>query len=523
MNSREEMRMGNQKDNQTEKSAKKAKLTAWKVFAMFLLALQIILSVAFFIVVVKLDMLPDTYLVAIAVLLLLLLFLCGLLLIISKKKRGKTKSSLYVKRTLGTLVSGCTIVVCILGISTLSRLINTLGEVSSDTVITLEKTAVYVMADDPAEDINAAAGYTFGFTSSFDHDNTLTAIEKVESELGQDIATQDFESVVDMVDALYAGNIGAIFLNESYVDILEDMDEYENFSTDTRSIIVSEVEIVQTVTDSVDDVTEEPFIVYLSGSDTRNKTLTSKTRSDVNILAVVNPTTKQILLVNTPRDYYVDISVSGYTEKDKLTHCGIYGIDCSMDTLGHLYGIDVNYYLKINFTGFETLIDDIGGITIDVDKSFTSVDGYKYTKGEMYMDGITALNYVRERKAFGDGDFARGRHQMQMIKALVAKLSSGAIITNYSDIMSSLEGMFATDVSTGEISNLVKMQLSDGASWNVQTFAMDGEGKSRTTYSMPKTKSYVMFPNEEYVAYAKTLIQRVLDGEVLTDDDMTVQ
>jgi LCP family protein required for cell wall assembly len=428
-----------------------------------------------------------------------------------------------VKRTLGTLLSGCTIVVCILGISTLSRLISTLGEVSSDTVITLEKTAVYVMADDPAEDINAAVGYTFGFTSSFDYDNTLTAIEKVESELGQDIATQDFETVADMVDALYAGNIGAIFLNESYVDILEDMDEYENFSTDTRSIIVSEVEVVQTVTDSVDDVTEEPFIVYLSGSDTRNKTLTSKTRSDVNILAVVNPTTKQILLVNTPRDYYVDISVSGYTEKDKLTHCGIYGIDCSMDTLGHLYGIDVNYYLKINFTGFETLIDDIGGITIDVDKSFTSVDGYKYTKGEMYMDGITALNYVRERKAFGDGDFARGRHQMQRIKALVAKLSSGAIITNYSDIMSSLEGMFATDVSTGEISNLVKMQLSDGSSWNVQTFAMDGEGKSRTTYSMPKTKSYVMFPNEEYVAYAKTLIQRVMDGEVLTDDDMKVQ
>jgi anionic cell wall polymer biosynthesis LytR-Cps2A-Psr (LCP) family protein len=112
---------------------------------------------------------------------------------------------------------------------------------------------------------------------------------------------------------------------------------------------------------------------------------------------------------------------------------------------------------------------------------------------------------------------------MQMIKALIAKLSSGAIITNYSDIMSSLEGMFATDVSTSEISSLVKMQLSDGATWNVQTFAMDGEGKKRTTYSMPKTKSYVMFPNETYVDYAQKLIQRVLDGEVLTEDDMTVQ
>jgi LCP family protein required for cell wall assembly len=515
--------MGNQKDKQTEKSAKKAKLTMWKVFAIFLLALQVILSAAVFIVVVKLDMLPDTYLIAVAVLLLLLFLLSDILLILSKKKRNKTKSSLYVKRTLGVLLSCCTIVVSLLGINALSKLMNTLNEVSSNTIITLEKTAVYVLADDPAEDINAAADYTFGYCSSFDHDNTLTAIDKVEEELGQDIATQDYESVVDMVDALYNHSAGAIFLNESYVDILEDMDEYANFSTDTRSIIVSEVEVVQQVTESVDDVTEEPFIVYLSGSDTRNKTLTSKTRSDVNILAVVNPQTKQILLVNTPRDYYIDISVSGYTQKDKLTHCGIYGIDCSMDTLGHLYGIDVNYYLKINFTGFETLIDDIGGIDIDVDKSFTSVDGYKYTKGTMHMDGIQALNYVRERKAFGDGDFARGRHQMQMIKALIAKLSSGAIITNYSDIMSSLEGMFATDVSTSEISSLVKMQLSDGATWNVQTFAMDGEGKKRTTYSMPKTKSYVMFPNETYVDYAQKLIQRVLDGEVLTEDDMTVQ
>ena len=179
-----------------------------------------------------------------------------------------------------------------------------------------------------------------------------------------------------------------------------------------------------------------------------------------------------------------------------------------------------NFYLKINFTGFETLIDAIGGIDIDVDKSFTSVDGYQYTKGMTHMNGIYALNYVRERHAFGDGDFARGRHQMQMIKALVAKLSSGAIITNYSDIMSSLEGMFATDVTTTEMSDLVKMQLSDGGTWNVQTFAMDGEGKKRTTYSMPKTKAYVMEPNLDYVTYAQQLIQKVMDGEVLTEDDM---
>jgi LCP family protein required for cell wall assembly len=498
-------------------------MTLWRVFALFLLALQIVLSAAFYVVVFKLDMLPDSYLIAVAALLVLLFLLCFILLILSKKKRKKTRSSLYTKRAVGTLLSGCTIVLCFLGITMMSKLITTLQGVSSGTITTLEKTSVYVMADDPAEDINAAADYLFGYTSSFDYDNTKTAIEKVEGELGREIALQDFDTVTDMVDALYSGSVGAIFLNESYVDILEDMDGYGNFSTETRTIIVSEVEVVQQVSESVEDITRDPFVIYLSGSDTRNTTLSTKTRSDVNILAVVNPTTKQILLLNTPRDYYVDISVSGYTQKDKLTHCGIYGIDCSMDTLGNLYGIDVHYYLKINFTGFETLIDDIGGIDIDVDRSFTSVDGYRYTKGEMHMDGITALNYVRERHAFGDGDMARGRHQMQMIKAMIAKLSSGAIITNYSDIMDSLEGMFSTDVSTTEIGNLVKMQLSDGATWNVQSFAVSGEGTKLTTYSMPRLRSYVMIPDDDDVAYAKTLIQKVLDGGVLTEEDVTVQ
>ncbi|MCI5857004.1 MAG: LCP family protein [Agathobacter sp.] len=510
--------MNNQNDK--DNTQKKKKMTMWKVFALFILAIQVIMSAGVFLVVVKLNMLPNSYLIAIAFLLLLLFFLSDVLLVLSKKKRNKTKTSLYVKRALGVLLSGCTILVSLTGINTLSKLMATLDGVSSDTIIVKEKTAVYVMADDPAQNINDASGYTFGYTSTYDHDNTLKAIEKVEDELGQQINQQDFDTVVDMVEALYAGNVGAIFLNESYIDILEDMDEFANFSTDTRAIIVNEVDVIQKVTDSVSDITKEPFIVYLSGSDTRNTTLSSKTRSDVNILAVVNPQTKQILLVNTPRDYYIDISVSGYTQKDKLTHCGIYGIDCSMDTLGHLYGIDVNYYLKINFTGFETLIDAIGGIDIDVDKSFTSVDGYQYTKGETHMNGKYALNYVRERHAFGDGDFARGRHQMQMIKALVAKLTSGAIITNYSDIMSSLEGMFATDVTTTEMGDLVKMQLSDGGTWNVQTFAMDGEGKKRTTYSMPKTKAYVMEPNFDYVEYAKQLIQKVMDGETLTEDDM---
>ena len=423
----------------SDRSTRKKKKSLWKKFALIVLAIQAVLSVAAMVVVFRLNMLPMGYVAAFGLLLALIFLLSDILMVLSRRRRNKTKSSLYIKRSMGLTLSSVTIILCLLIVNMLSTLIATLNGVSVETIVITESTAVYVLADDPAEDINEAEEYTFGYTPSFDYENTVTAIEKVEKELKKDITTQEYETVVDMVDALYHGSIGALFLNESYVDILEDMEEYANFSKDTRVISVSKVEIVQqvTVSDGVDKITDDPFVVYLSGSDTRNKQLGDKTRSDVNILAVINPQTRQILLVNTPRDYYIELSVAP-GQMDKLTHCGMYGIDCSMDTLGNLYNVDVNYYLKINFTGFEKLIDAIGGITIKVDKSFTSVDGYKYQKGEMQMNGTYALNYVRERKAFADGDISRGKHQMQMIKALVSKLSSGAIITNYSDIMKSI-------------------------------------------------------------------------------------
>lgn len=206
----------------------------------------------------------------------------------------------------------------------------------------------------------------------------------------------------------------------------------------------------------------------------------------MNILAVVNPKTKQVLLINTPRDYYIDISVSEGA-KDKLTHCGVYGIDCSMDTLSNLYDEHVDYYAKINFSGFETLIDAIGGVTIESEKSFyTYKDNYYISEGTNQLNGAYALSYARERRAFADGDNARGRHQMQLIEAIIEKVSSGTtILTNYSDILASLEGMFTTNMSQEEIAALVRMQLSDGAGWNVKSFAVNGSGSKEHVYSMP--------------------------------------
>ena len=235
----------------------------------------------------------------------------------------------------------------------------------------------------------------------------------------------------------------------------------------------------------------------------------------------MNPASKQVLLLNTPRDYYVETTVSGGM-RDKLTHCGIYGIDCSMGTLTNLYEENVDYYVQINFNGFETLIDAIGGITVEAEKSFrTSEGGYYISQGTNQLSGAVALSYVRERKSFADGDNARGRHQMQAIEAIIKKVSSGTtVLNNYSAILSSMEGMFATNMSSSEISALVRMQLTDMASWNVKSFAVTGTGSSQKTYSMPTKRIYVMIPDESQIDYARKLVDKVVDGGTLSDNDL---
>ena len=398
---------------------------------------------------------------------------------------------------------------------------NALANIADNVVVT-DTVSVYALADNPAESVADIKDGVFAITQNYDYEHTKTTLDKIRENLGQDVHTQNYDTVFDMVDALYAGNVDAMILNVAYVDVIRDQKGYEDFSDRTKTLYDHEVKtsVVQENTQDTRDITKDPFIIYISGSDTRNLKLATS-RSDVNILAVVNPATKQVLLLNTPRDYYVETTVSGGM-RDKLTHCGIYGIDCSMGTLTNLYEENVDYYVQINFNGFETLIDAIGGITVEAEKSFrTSEGGYYISQGTNQLSGAVALSYVRERKSFADGDNARGRHQMQAIEAIIKKVSSGTtVLNNYSAILSSMEGMFATNMSSSEISALVRMQLTDMASWNVKSFAVTGTGSSQKTYSMPTKRSYVMIPDESQIDYARKLVDKVVDGGILSDNDL---
>ena len=264
-------------------------------------------------------------------------------------------------------------------------------------------------------------------------------------------------------------------------------------------------------------ITKEPFVIYLSGVDTRGE-LTENARSDVNILAAVNPVTKRVALINTPRDYYVDLA--GTESKDKLTHAGLYGVETSMETLGNLYGIQVNHYIRINFAGFISIIDALGGVDVYSDQAFTSVgspgyyDPTTFVEGWNHLDGKAALAFARERHAFATGDIQRGINQMKVIDAMLNKIKSPALLMGFSKIMDAAADCFVTSFSQDQISALVRMQLGDLAAWDIESYTVTGSsGSSTKCYSAKGQKLYVMKPDESSVNKAKEMIASVLGGE----------
>ncbi|MBQ8307151.1 MAG: LCP family protein [Blautia sp.] len=256
--------------------------------------------------------------------------------------------------------------------------------------------------------------------------------------------------------------------------------------------------------------TNTTYTVYISGIDNRGD-LIEKSRSDVNIIATLNSDTKQCLLVNTPRDYFVPLSISGGVP-DKLTHAGIYGVQVSMDTLGMLYDRDIIYYFRINFGGFQDLIDSLGGITVWSDFTFDA-RGCTFYEGWNDLDGEAALVFARERYSFASGDRQRGKNQMAVIKAVVKKLMEGNTAANLTNVLGMMGTLFETNIPLTDILAFASGALSDPDEWNIVSYSVDGTGDTQVPYSMSQA-AYVMVPDMSTVEHAKELMDQVLRGEV---------
>ena len=261
----------------------------------------------------------------------------------------------------------------------------------------------------------------------------------------------------------------------------------------------------QTVPTQTD--TTKPFVMYISGIDTYGA-IGTVARSDVNILAVVNPQTHKILLVNTPRDYYVQLhGTTGL--RDKLTHAGIYGIDMSVQTLKDLYGVDINYYMRVNFATLTSVVDTLGGVNAYSEYDFTA-DGHHFNAGYNQLDGKAALAFSRARKQFEDGDRTRGHNQQRVIEAIIRKLSTPETLVNYQKIMAALSGTFQTNASSETIAAVMNKQLDDMEAWQIESVDVTGAGKTEYTYSMGQVPLYVMEPDQASVDAAKRKIAQYL-------------
>lgn len=375
---------------------------------------------------------------------------------------------------------------------------------------------VYVKTDDPAQSIEDAADYTFGIISALDRDATDKAIGVINKKLGKDIKLKEYTDIGMLAEALLNGDdIDAIILNESFCELLGETEGYEDYPEKLREIFTAEVKTESS--NASPEIAPRPaakyFSLYISGIDCYGS-ISKRSRSDVNIIATVNTQTGQILLLSTPRDYFVPLSVSNGIP-DKLTHAGIYGINVSRDTLAMLYDTEIDYFFRVNFDGFEDIIDALGGVTVQSEVAFKSGD-YSFAKGENTLNGESALVFARERYKLAGGDRQRGKNQMAVIKGVIQKATtSTAMLTNYKAVLDGITDSFETDMPYDYIAELIQLQLSRGTKWNVVSYSVDGTGASKKPYSM-SSRAYVMIPNEETVNHAKSLIEQVKNGEVPT-------
>ena len=475
----------------------------------------IMLSVVFMGLLAMTKMIPTIYMLIIGIVLAVIAAIIWLLVWHTR----------YTGRFIGgTVLAVIMIAILAFGGFYINKTRSAISNISGETT-EVTQMAVYVKSDDAADSVEATAGYTYGILSSLDRENTDGAVAHLNSQFGTEVQTKEYAGLTELADGILNGEVNAMLLNSGYLSVYEDMDGYTDFSTKIKE--VGTVDVESTIQSAEESAPIEPittanggkvYTIYLSGIDTRGE-MTAKSRRDVNIIATVNTDTHEILLVSTPRDYFVPLSISGGAP-DKLTHAGIYGIDVCMDTLGMLYDIDINYYFRINFGGFVKVIDALGGITVNSDYDFDSKNilGYHFNKGENYVNGEQALIFARERYAFQEGDRQRGKNQMEVIRGVVKKALSPEILTSYSSILSSLDGCFGTNITYEEIAQILQQQLTNGGDWTIVSYSVNGTGATEKPYSMSQ-KAYVMVPDYNTVDKAKSLMEKVRNGEVVTQEE----
>lgn len=341
--------------------------------------------------------------------------------------------------------------------------------------------------------------------------NINELLSHIKLEKGVDLATEKVDSYQAAYENLVNGSSQAMVFNSAYSSLLEM--SYENYRSNLKTIY--SYKIKTSIKDEAKAHDSNVFNIYISGIDTYGS-ISTVSRSDVNLILTVNMNTHKILMTETPRDAYVKIPDGGADQYDKLTHAGIYGVETSEKTLENLYGITIDYYARLNFDSFLKLIDALGGVTVYNSQAFTSLHGnYDFPVGNVTLDSDKALGFVRERYSLEHGDYDRGNNQMKVIQAILNKMTSLKSVSNYSTIISNVQDSIQTDMKLDTVMKLVNSQLDSGEKFTITSQEVTGTGSTGelTSYAMPSSSLYMIKLDDASVAKASQAIKDVMEGK----------
>lgn len=474
------------------KNNKKCKNIIFKILGV----ISLIVYVVFCIFLIKLNMVPMKYL-SIFLGIFTIIYIILLVFIFVKKIKKKLRITATIILTIFSILFG-------IGIKYLSETIDFVNVFGSE-LLQKEEYFVMVPSDYKTESLTSLEKKYIGV---YDNANTDKVIEELSK--GLNFKSKKYKNVLDMFEDLENGEISAVIINNSIKNLLEtelkDM-HFEIKEMHKFTITIKKVETVKVV-----DVINTPFNIYIAGGDAYGS-IENVTNTDVNMIATVDPVNKKILLTSIPRDYYVNLPSYGKNAYDKLTHAGYYGIEESILAVENLLDIEINYYIKVNFSTIEGVIDAIGGVDVYSDYNFcvTGIPTLCYQYGNIHLNGYRALMFARERQSFDDGDIQRVKNQQKVLEAIINKVTtSTALITNYSEILDSVSSNFSTNLDSKSINRLIKMQLNDMKMWTIESQNLIGTDYSTEVYTFPGQELYVMKVDETSIKSATSKIKETI-------------
>ena len=415
----------------------------------------------------------------------------------------KTKKSPLVTTVVLVIFS----LVSLVGIFGLKQMIDITNRMNQTAAFSEVEMSIVVPKESDIKDVSQLTSVQA--PTKVDKNNIETLMSALKKDKKVDVKVDDVASYQEAYDNLKSGKSKAMVLSGSYASLLESVDS--NYASNLKTIYTYKIK--KKNSNSAKQVDSKVFNIYISGIDTYGS-ISTVSRSDVNIIMTVNMNTHKILLTTTPRDAYVKIPGGGADQYDKLTHAGIYGVETSEQTLENLYGIKIDYYARINFTSFLKLIDQLGGVTVHNDQAFTSLHGkFDFPVGDIQMNSEQALGFVRERYSLDGGDNDRGKNQEKVISAIVNKLASLNSVSNFTSIVNNLQDSVQTNMSLDTINALANTQLDSGSKFTVTSQAVTGTGSTGqlTSYAMPNSSLYMMKLDDSSVASASQAIKNLME------------